>query len=83
MSMKWVVGNMRYTLDLIIVSIGIIGSFQLVSILTLFWYTHMCLKKRKGKILSIDIKIVYLQLVGYLFTYQLVSRFLFFNWYHI
>ena len=40
MCMKWVVGNMRYTLDIIVVSIGIIGSFQLVSILT-FLYTHI------------------------------------------
>ena len=30
----WVVGIMRYTLDLIVVSIGIIEFFQLVSILT-------------------------------------------------
>jgi len=35
--MKWVVVNMSYTLDLIIVvSIGIIGFFQLVSMLTSF-----------------------------------------------
>ena len=33
----WVVGNMRYTFDIIVVSIGIIGSFQLVSILTFFF----------------------------------------------
>ena len=38
---EWVVSNMRYTLDLIIVSIGIIGSFQLVSILTILLYTHI------------------------------------------
>jgi len=34
--MKWVIGSMSYTLDLIIVSIGIIGSFQLVLLLTSF-----------------------------------------------
>ena len=33
---------MRYTLDLIMFSIGIIGSFQLVSLLTFFLYTHIC-----------------------------------------
>jgi len=32
---------MSYTLDLIIVSIGIIGWFQLVSILTFFVYSYM------------------------------------------
>jgi len=32
----WVVVDMRYTLDLIVVSIGIIEFFQLVSILTSF-----------------------------------------------
>ena len=32
---------MRYTLDLIVVSIGIIEFFQLVSILIFFLYTHM------------------------------------------
>jgi len=31
--MKWVESNMSYTLDHIMFSIGIIGSFQLVSIL--------------------------------------------------
>ena len=35
----------------------------------------------KRIIISINIKIVYLQLIWYLFTYQLVSRFVFFNWY--
>ena len=34
---------MRYTLDLIVVSIGIIGFFQLVSIIDIFLYTHMFL----------------------------------------
>ena len=34
--MKWVVGYMRYTLVFIVVSIGIIEFFQLVSILTFF-----------------------------------------------
>ena len=32
---------MSYTLDHIMFSIGIIGSFQLVSILTFFFYTHI------------------------------------------
>ena len=40
--------NMRYTLDIIVVSIGIIGSFQLVSILTFFciliyFFLYVCL----------------------------------------
>ena len=43
MCMKWVVGSMSYTLDLILSSIGIIGFFQLVSLLTFFLYTHMFL----------------------------------------
>ena len=34
-------GNMRYTLDLIVISIGIIGFFQLVSKLIIFVYTHI------------------------------------------
>ena len=34
------IGYMRYTFDIIVVSIGIIGFFQLVSILT-FLYTHI------------------------------------------
>ena len=38
----WEDRNMRYTLDIIVVSIGIIGFFQLVSILT-FLYTHIYL----------------------------------------
>ena len=38
--MKWVVVDMSHTLDLIVVSIGIIELFQLVSILT-FLYTHI------------------------------------------
>ena len=36
---EWAVGNMRYTLDLIVVSIGIIGLFQLVSIFTSLVYS--------------------------------------------
>ena len=38
---EWEDRNMRYTLDLIVVSIGIIEFFQLVSILTFFLYTHI------------------------------------------
>ena len=34
---------MRYTLNLIVVSIGIIGFFQLVSILTFLVYSYMLL----------------------------------------
>ena len=41
MCMKWVVGNMSYTLDIIVVSIGIIGFFQLVSILTFLVYSYI------------------------------------------
>ena len=37
---EWMVGYMRYTLGLIVVSIGIIGFFQLVSML-IFLYTHI------------------------------------------
>ena len=33
---------MRYTLDLIVVSIGIIEFFQLVSNLDILLYTHIC-----------------------------------------
>ena len=40
---EWVVGNMRYTLDNIVVSIGIIGFFQLVSILTFIVYSYIFL----------------------------------------
>ena len=39
---EWEDRNMRYTLDLIVVSIGIIEFFQLVSILS-FLYTHIFL----------------------------------------
>ena len=42
MCMKWVVGNMSYTFDLIMFSVSIIGSFQLVLLLTFFFYTHIC-----------------------------------------
>ena len=42
MCMKWVVSNMSYTLNPFVFSIGIIGSFQLVSLLTFFLYTHIC-----------------------------------------
>ena len=46
------------------------------------WYQHFCLEIQILLcLISIDIKIVYLQLVCCLFTYQLVSRFLFFDWY--
>ena len=38
----WVIGYMRYTLDIVCVSIGIIEFFQLVSLLTFFLYTHIC-----------------------------------------
>ena len=41
MSMNWVERIMSYTLDIIVVSIGIIGSFQLVSILTFFVYSYI------------------------------------------
>ena len=41
MSMKWVVGNMSYTFDIIVVSIGIIRFFQLVSILTFLVYSYI------------------------------------------
>ena len=37
----WVVGNMRYTFDISVVSIGIIGFFQLVSILTFLVYSYI------------------------------------------
>ena len=40
LNMNWEDRNMRYTLDLIVVSIGIIEFFQLVSILT-FLCTHI------------------------------------------
>jgi len=44
------------------------------------WYQHLCLEIQNLLcLISIDIKIVYLQLVCCLFTYQLVSRFLFFK----
>ena len=42
----WEDRNMRYTLDLIVVSIGIIGFFQLVSILTfscILIYFYVCM----------------------------------------
>ena len=39
----WVVGNMRYTFDIIVVSIGIIGFFQLISILTFLVYSYIFL----------------------------------------
>ena len=53
--------NMRYTLDLIVVSIGIIELFQLVSILTflvysyMFWFMYVCLhfKEYQFRLVSI------------------------------
>ena len=41
LNMCWEDRNMRYTFDIIVVSIGIIGFFQLVSILTFSLYTHI------------------------------------------
>ena len=38
---EWVVGYMRYTFDIIVFSIGIIGFFQLVSILTFLVYSYI------------------------------------------
>ena len=48
---------MRYTLDIIVVSIGIIGFFQLVSILTFFVYSYfllcVCLKLVSSTVVGI------------------------------
>ena len=44
MCMKWVVGSMSYTLNLIMFSIGIIGSFSIgITIDILFAYSYMFL----------------------------------------
>ena len=85
--MKWVVVDMSYTLDLIFVSIGIIESFQLVSILT-----SLC-------ILIYVVCFIYVCLFFTQYQFQLVSyfkpmhiffwyfikgektRILYFNWY--
>ena len=78
MCMKWVVGSMSYTLDLIVFSIDIIVSFQLVSLLIFFLYTHIfyiCMLKLQiisisiGIYLSIHIYVFYLCLL-YLYIFE-------------
>ena len=48
---------MRYTFDLIVVSIGIIGFFQLVSILTFLVYSYIFVCMLTFQLVSISIGI--------------------------
>ena len=92
LNMCWEDRNMRYTFDLIVVSIGINGFFQLVSILT-FLYTHIfCIYMLELQRVSISIGIyffhTYMFYLCLLYPYILSTNFVYaklelqlcFNW---
>ena len=73
---------MRYTFDIIVVSIGIIGFFQLVSILTFIVYSYIfiyvCLNFKECQFLLVSIFHTYI----YVCVYAKLKLQLYFNWFN-
>ena len=69
---------MGYTFDIIIVSVGIIGFFQLVSILTFFVYSYifLCMYAYSSNSINFDWYIIFIHIYVY-------AKAWIFNEYHI